>query len=263
MSYLQTTALVTRLREVMEDSWGAARQIPTDRFTGSLPEGLSDEEQMRRAFGAPRIRADLSVLGRSRYSPPILGNFIIYDVRFSIVTLRTVARVEQIDDASNDAIMALAYADADVLRQALEYPGNLSTTQAGAATDLVSGMLCHESSSIGVPDRVDDGAQRLESKHTFTGWLISRPSVPPANTVAPVASGTVSVAQVLSCTTGTWTGASLTYTYQWKRDGSSISGGTASTYTVVAADVGHSITCVVRATSPTAGWAEATSNTLT
>jgi Cu/Ag efflux protein CusF len=65
----------------------------------------------------------------------------------------------------------------DVIRQALEYPGNLTATAASAATDLVSGMLEHVTSDLGIVRKIDDGAQKLESKHQFKGWLISRPAV--------------------------------------------------------------------------------------
>jgi hypothetical protein len=86
--------------------------------------------------------------------------------------------------------------------------------------------------------------------------------VAPANTVAPVASGSVSVGSVVSVTTGTWTGTpTITYTYQWQRDGVNIGGATANTYTLVAGDVGAMVRCVVTATN--AGGAEsANSNTL-
>jgi hypothetical protein len=84
----------------------------------------------------------------------------------------------------------------------------------------------------------------------------------PANTVAPVASGTATVGQTLSCTTGTWTGSPTpTYTYQWKRDGVSIGSATASTYLLVSADAAALITCTVTATN-TAGAVSATSNSL-
>jgi hypothetical protein len=88
-------------------------------------------------------------------------------------------------------------------------------------------------------------------------------SLPPSNTVAPVISGTAVVGQVLSSTTGTWTGtAPITYSYQWKRGATNI-GTNSSTYTLVAADAGNTsnITCVVTATNA-GGSANATSNTI-
>lgn len=81
----------------------------------------------------------------------------------------------------------------------------------------------------------------------------------PLNTVAPTLSGTETVGQTLSCTTGTWDSQSngtLTYSYQWTRsdDGTGtneadISGATSSTYTLVSADSGKYIRCRVRASN--------------
>ena len=72
----------------------------------------------------------------------------------------------------------------------------------------------------------------------------------PANTVAPVVSGTATVGQTLSTTNGTWTGApDPTFTYQWQRAESNIGGATSSTYVLVSADVGNAIRCVVTGTN--------------
>jgi len=87
--------------------------------------------------------------------------------------------------------------------------------------------------------------------------------VAPVNTVAPVISGTPTVGQTLSSTTGTWTGnPTPTYTYQWKRNGSNIASATSSTYILVQADATFAITCAVTGTN-VVGAAEATSNSLT
>ncbi|MEF2551983.1 hypothetical protein VQ042_11530 [Aurantimonas sp. A2-1-M11] len=72
----------------------------------------------------------------------------------------------------------------------------------------------------------------------------------PTNSALPVISGTTAEGQTLTSTTGTWSGyPTPTYAYQWKRDGVAISGATASTYTLVAADVGTTITVTVTATN--------------
>jgi len=87
-------------------------------------------------------------------------------------------------------------------------------------------------------------------------------AIPPSNTVAPVLSGTPTVGQTLSCSTGTWLGTlPITYTYQWKRGVLNISGATSSTYTLVQADALQTITCEVTATN-VAGSASATSNSI-
>jgi hypothetical protein len=72
----------------------------------------------------------------------------------------------------------------------------------------------------------------------------------PVNTVLPAISGTPIVPNMLSCSTGTWTGyPNPTFTYQWKRNTVSIGGATASLYTLVVADGGTTITCAVTGTN--------------
>jgi hypothetical protein len=71
----------------------------------------------------------------------------------------------------------------------------------------------------------------------------------PVNTLAPVISGTAERGETLTSNTGTWTGVGvITYAYQWKRDGSNISGAISSTYVLVIADDNTNITCLVTAT---------------
>ena len=81
------------------------------------------------------------------------------------------------------------------------------------------------------------------------------------NTVAPVASGTPNVGELLSATNGTWTAAGGSYGYQWQRDGVDISGATSSTYTAVSADAGTDVRCVVTYTN-SGGSISANSNAL-
>lgn len=82
----------------------------------------------------------------------------------------------------------------------------------------------------------------------------------PVNTAIPVISGTAQDGQTLTATTGTWTGnPTPTYAYQWKRAGTNISGATSSTYLIVTADVGNTLTVAVTATN-SQGSASATSS---
>jgi hypothetical protein len=84
------------------------------------------------------------------------------------------------------------------------------------------------------------------SSNTITAQAFNAP----ANTIAPVISGTIQENQVITCSTGTWTGyAPITYTYQWKKNNVNIVGATSSSYTVVSGDVGQSIKCTVTATN--------------
>jgi hypothetical protein len=81
----------------------------------------------------------------------------------------------------------------------------------------------------------------------------------PRNTVAPAVTGTATQGSTLTTTNGTWAGNAATYTRQWQRDGANIGGATGTTYVLQAADVGHSVRCVVTATNST-GAVSANSN---
>jgi len=80
----------------------------------------------------------------------------------------------------------------------------------------------------------------------------------PVNTVAPVISGGTYVGDLLTTTNGTWNNSPTSYAYQWKRGATNI-GTNANTYTLVNADIGQNITCIVTATNA-AGSTPATSN---
>ncbi len=94
-------------------------------------------------------------------------------------------------------------------------------------------------------------------------------ATPPVNTVLPVISGALTEGSTASASTGTWTGTpTITYTYQWRRCNpagnscSDIGGATASTYTLVAADVGSTLRVVVTGTNA-GGSSNATSSAAT
>ena len=91
--------------------------------------------------------------------------------------------------------------------------------------------------------------------------ITSGPAAAPVNTVLPNVTGTAVVGNALTTTNGTWTNSPTSYAYQWKRGATNI-GTNANSYTLVNADAGQSITCVVTATNAV-GSTPATSNALT
>jgi hypothetical protein len=75
-------------------------------------------------------------------------------------------------------------------------------------------------------------------------------TTPPLNTVPPSITGSTIIGGVLTCARGTWTGGPApTYTYQWKRDGTTNIGTSATTYATVLADETFMISCTVTATN--------------
>ncbi len=93
-----------------------------------------------------------------------------------------------------------------------------------------------------------------------TALTISAASVAaaPTNLEPPVVSGTAQVGQVLTSTSGTWTGAT-SFAYQWAGNTAPIAGATAATYTPVSSDAGHTLTATVTATGSGGATASAAS----
>ena len=94
---------------------------------------------------------------------------------------------------------------------------------------------------------------------------VSSPAVPPSDNSLPVVGGTAQQNQTLSTSTGSWSGTTpMTYSYQWQRcnvSGGScapITGATAASYVLAAADVGSTLRASVTA-SNSVGSATATS----
>lgn len=91
----------------------------------------------------------------------------------------------------------------------------------------------------------------------------SGPQIPPANVTPPVVSGEVIFGYTLTSTSGTWTGEPTpSLSYQWRVNGSNISGATSSTYVVAAIALSGAVDCLVTATNAS-GSASADSNDLT
>jgi hypothetical protein len=139
-------------------------------------------------------------------------------------------------------------------------PGATGQTHVVTADDIGSTVRVLETATNA------EGSASAESAPTAVVTGISAP----VSTGDPVVSGASFEGSTLSTTTGTWSGTSLTYGYQWVRcwadgglpDGSncpSIPGATGSSYTLVAADIGHRLRVQVTA-SNSAGSATAASN---
>ncbi len=93
---------------------------------------------------------------------------------------------------------------------------------------------------------------------------VAPPGVP-VNTGAPVISGTAVEGSILKSTNGSWSNSPTSYAYQWQDCNSAgaacatITGATASTYTLKAGDVGHRVRSLVTAANVTGSSAPAAS----
>jgi hypothetical protein len=115
----------------------------------------------------------------------------------------------------------------------------------------------------------DTGNNRIQRWNPFgyTFWGATAngggaPVAAPTNSALPSISGTPSQGNSVTCQNGSWTNSPTSYSYRWQRNGTNISSATSQSYTIQAADVGQSLTCVVTATN-SAGSASATSAPVT
>ena len=99
-----------------------------------------------------------------------------------------------------------------------------------------------------------DGSATAASNATT---LVTATAPGPPNTQPPAITGQAVVGQTLNASQGTWTGTGLTFAYQWRRCDTAgaqcadISGATATTYALVAADAGKTIRVEVTAKNAT------------
>ncbi len=90
--------------------------------------------------------------------------------------------------------------------------------------------------------------------HTTQAMLVVQ-APPPANTGLPVISGSAVDGQLLSASTGVWSGSPTGYAYEWRRCDVAgagcvaIGGAVAASYTLAAADVGHTVRVAVTASN--------------
>jgi hypothetical protein len=94
--------------------------------------------------------------------------------------------------------------------------------------------------------RVSVSAGNAVETATVTSATITN-FLPPQATAIPAVTGTTTVGQTLTSSSGTWPGTSDSYVYQWQKSSdngvtwANIAGATASTYVLVAADAGYQI----------------------
>ena len=155
----------------------------------------------------------------------------INDIKDTIDDVNTL--VATISDVKNDMEAAIGTGLAKV-----------ATTQALITT------------ATGIPASIDTSSKEAFTASIAGGSLTALQTnaqafvnaEPPVNTVAGTISGTTTFTSILTVDNGTWTGyAPITYTYQWNRSGVAITGATASTYTLVLADVGSTISVTITA----------------
>lgn len=167
MAYLNAAAILARIEQVLVDSLGSVRTVPTDRFQADAYAGQPDAEAAIRALVVPTVDVEI-VAQRPHRSPPTMHSMQLRELDVVVTVTRATDATAKIDAATRRALRALAATDADVCAQALGYPGNLTTTSAGTATGLVTGLLTYLDSVTATRFEGETSA-RTVSTHRFRG----------------------------------------------------------------------------------------------
>lgn len=163
MAYLATTAIRKRIREVLNDGHGLVRGLTQGRLDGDYWAGSGDWASGVRTLGAPRFDIP-SMPIRPIPGAFEMGDFQLYELDLTIICHYDPGEALATDD-DRDAVRATAEQDADVIRQALGWPGNMRATEAGDETGILDGYIRMVSFSI---DREDPDARHLITRHLHT-----------------------------------------------------------------------------------------------
>ena len=172
MANINAAAILTRVREVVDDAAGSLRTISSTRFGESFYIEMSDDEQSRKAVSGPKYDVRMTGLERHPASSPVNGSTALYNVEIEVTVARHLNVAHAVIDANRDTILAAAMEDGDHIAQALMYPGNLSTTTGGTSTGLASGMLQFEGSDTEVILGAASEPSLVRSVHRFRGVAV-------------------------------------------------------------------------------------------
>lgn len=130
-----------------------------------------------------------------------------------------------------------------------------------------TGTVIYNRGLVSGPTRSNGGNEDFDTEVFTLGFqqeeVVVKPTlngVPPKLTAAPAITGTAQAGETLTCSTGTFSGDDLTYSYQWFADGVLVNDkGTKSTYVLATGDVGKVMQCRVTARN-VSGYASGFSN---
>jgi hypothetical protein len=132
------------------------------------------------------------------------------------------------------------------LRNGAEIGGATSPTYTTVAEDEGSVVQCQVTASTAEGTSIATSATRLVEP--YQGKSFPEASQGNEVSVKPETSSAV-VGTQLTCDKGGLQGGTLSFEYQWLREGSPIGGATSSTYTPAEADAGGSIQCLIKASN--------------
>lgn len=122
------------------------------------------------------------------------------------------------------------------LRESVVITGASAATYALTLDDAVHFIYCRVT------------GQSTGDPFAYTTLPVQTPGVRPFNTAPPTTTRAAAIGDTVTCSPGTWAGVPApSFTYSWLRDGYLIAGGDGPVYTLIPADLGTDISCLVNA----------------
>jgi len=168
--------------------------------------------------------------------------------------------------SSDGSIIAIGAAGNNAGAGLVKVLKNVSGTWTQIASN-IDGEAAYDASGVSVSLSADGsivaiGAITNDGNGSDAGHVrVFGPNSYPVFTGTPTISGTAKIGKslvLIDSGTSDADGDSVTLSYQWKADGTDISGATSSTYTLTNAEEGKSITCTITADDGTGGTVEFT-----
>lgn len=164
---VQMTRLLTAIEELLEGTIGSVRTVTSGDFMNTVYSGQDDEAKAVQALVKKSFDVAPLTLERSPATLTERSSLVLIEARLRVsVAYRLDSEVVK---SRRKAVRAEAADDAETIRQALSYPGNLTQTNAGEDTNLVSGMLLEDGPYQ--VTREDWDANLMETQRDYRGWL--------------------------------------------------------------------------------------------
>ncbi len=162
-------AILTRIHEVLDDGAGSVRTVSSTRFNPDLYTGLEAQAQALRALVKPIFDVEILHEEPSADTPMDSHSMAFKQITVRVTVVRAGTLAEKLTESTRIALKALAYEDADLIKQALLQNQNLTQTTAAAATGLISGRLREHIGSDHIVDFSGPTSARIVTTHDFYG----------------------------------------------------------------------------------------------
>lgn len=166
---LPALAIITRVREVLEDGAGNVRALTAGAFGGDSHAAMGALTSSVGAIKGPQADVIVTARGRHPSSPAEPCSFALVAIDIDIRITRDFDGYRDLNKAARDELQALATTDGFDISQALTWAGNMRATADATPTGLTSGRLKDAGSAIGSIEFTGGQNGRLVTTHRFTG----------------------------------------------------------------------------------------------